>query len=124
VISVDRKVAEVAGHLHIEAPKNRKRRQTIYPRLTPSGHPLAERLAARSEQVRTEQHFGSNPLGLLFPSPHGRLWRSSNGWPIRFFCAEFRSCTRYPSYPHAAPPSSGSWPSTSPAHEGEERSGR
>jgi hypothetical protein len=30
VISVDRKVAEVAGHLHIEAPKNRKRRQTIY----------------------------------------------------------------------------------------------
>ena len=78
VISVDRKVAEVAGHLHIEAPKNRKRRQTIYPRLTPSGHPLAERLAARIEQAHTEQHFGSNPLGLLFPSPHGRLWRSSN----------------------------------------------
>jgi integrase len=78
VISVDRKVAEVAGHLHIEAPKNRKRRQTIYPRLTPSGHPLAERLAARIEQARTEHRFGSNPLGLLFPSPHGRLWRSSN----------------------------------------------
>jgi integrase len=78
VISVDRKVAEVAGHLHTEAPKNRKRRQTIYPRLIPSGYPLAERLAARIEHARTEQHFGSNPLGLLFPSPHGKLWRSSN----------------------------------------------
>ena len=78
VISVDRKVAEVAGHLHTEAPKNRKRRQTIYPRLTPSGHRLAERLADRIQQARTEQHFGSNPLGLLFPSPHGELWRSSN----------------------------------------------
>jgi integrase len=78
VISVDRKVAEVAGHLHIEAPKNRKRRQTIYPRLTPSGHPPAERFAARIEQARTEQRVGSNPLGLLFPSPHGMLWRSSN----------------------------------------------
>jgi integrase len=78
VISVDRKVAEVAGHLHTEAPKNRKRRQTIYPRLAPSGYPLAERLADRIEQARTEQHFGSNLLGLLFPSPHGKLWRSSN----------------------------------------------
>jgi integrase len=78
VISVDRKVDEVAGHLHIEAPKNRRRRQTIYPRLTPSGYPLAERLADRIEQARMEQHFGSNPLGLLFPSPHGKLWRSSN----------------------------------------------
>jgi integrase len=68
VISVDRKVAEVAGYLHIEAPKNRKRRQTIYPRLTPSGYPLAERLAARIEHARTEQHFCSNLLGLLFPS--------------------------------------------------------
>jgi integrase len=78
VISVDRKVAEVAGYLHIEAPKNRKRRQTIYPCLAPSGYLLAERLASRIEQARTEQHSGSNPLGLLFPSPHGKLWRSSN----------------------------------------------
>jgi integrase len=36
VISVDRKVVEVAGHLYIEAPKNRKPRQTISPRTTPS----------------------------------------------------------------------------------------
>ena len=37
VIAVDRKVVEVAGHLYIEAPKNRKLRQTIYPRTTPAG---------------------------------------------------------------------------------------
>jgi integrase len=78
VITVDRKVVEVAGHLYVEAPKNRKRRQTIYPRRTPAGYPLAERLAARIEQARTEQDSGSNPLGLVFPSPHGKLWRSSN----------------------------------------------
>jgi len=78
VITVDRKVVEVAGHLYVEAPKNRKRRQTIYPRTTPSGYPLAERLAARIEQARTEQDSGINPLGLIFPSPHGKHWRSSN----------------------------------------------
>jgi hypothetical protein len=42
VISVDRKVVEVAGHLYLEAPKNRKRRRSIYPRTTPAGYPLAE----------------------------------------------------------------------------------
>ena len=47
---MDRKVIEVAGHLYIEAPKGRKSRKTIYPRITPDGYPLAERLAARIEQ--------------------------------------------------------------------------
>jgi hypothetical protein len=46
-----RKVIEVAGHLYLEAPKNRKRRRTIYPRATPAGYPLAEQLAARIEQA-------------------------------------------------------------------------
>jgi len=69
VIAVDRKVIEVAGHLYLEAPKNRKRRRTIYPRATPAGYPLAERLAARIEQARAEQQAGTNPLGLVFPSP-------------------------------------------------------
>jgi hypothetical protein len=78
VITVDRKVAEIAGHLYLEAPKNRKRRQTIYPRVTPAGYPLADRLAARTGQARAEQHAGTNPLGLIFPSPHGKYWRSSN----------------------------------------------
>ena len=78
VITVDRKVIEVAGHLYIEAPKNRKFRRTIYPRRTPAGYPLAERLAARIEAARAEQDAGTNPLGLIFPSPAGKHWRSSN----------------------------------------------
>ena len=78
VITVDRKVVEVAGHLYIEAPKNRKFRRTIYPRRTPVGYPLAERLAARIEAARAEQEAGTNPLGLIFPSPTGKHWRSSN----------------------------------------------
>ena len=77
-ISVDRKVVEVAGHLFVEAPKNRKYRRTIYPRCTPAGYPLAERLAARLEQARAEQAVGTNPVGLVFPSPTGKHWRSSN----------------------------------------------
>ncbi len=72
VITVDRKVIEVAGHLYIEAPKCRKSRRTIYPRLTPAGYPLAERLAARIEAARAEQEAGTNPLGLIFPSPRGQ----------------------------------------------------
>ena len=78
VITVDRKVVEVAGHLYIEAPKNRKSRRTIYPRRTPAGYPLAERLAARIEAARAEQDAGINPLGLIFPSPKFKLCRSSN----------------------------------------------
>ena len=78
VIAVDRKVIEVAGRLYIEAPKNRKFRRTIYPRRTPSGYPLAERLADRIEAARAEQDAGINPLGLIFPSPKFKLRRSSN----------------------------------------------
>jgi integrase len=78
VIAVDRKVVEVAGHLYVEAPKNRKRRQTIYPRLTSTGYPLAERLAARVQAACAEQETGDNALGLIFPSPRGKHWRSSN----------------------------------------------
>jgi integrase len=78
VITVDRKVVEVGGRLYVEAPKNRKSRRTIYPRRTPGGFPLAERLAARIEEARAEQEAGSNPLGLVFPSRRGGHWRSSN----------------------------------------------
>jgi integrase len=78
VITVDRKVVEVAGHLYAEAPKNRKYRRTIYPCATPAGYPLAKRLAARIEQASAEQAAGTNPLGLIFPSPAGKHWRSSN----------------------------------------------
>jgi hypothetical protein len=41
--------------LYLEAPKNRKRRRTIYPRATPAGYPLADRLATRIEQALAEQ---------------------------------------------------------------------
>ena len=78
VIDVDRKVIEVAGQLHAGAPKGRKRRKTIYPARTPAGYPLAERIAARIEAARAEQDTGTNPLALLFPSPRGTWWRSSN----------------------------------------------
>ena len=73
VITVDRKVVEVAGQLYLEAPKNRKHRRTIYPRRTPAGYPLADRLAARIEEARAEQEAGANPLGLIFPSPTGQV---------------------------------------------------
>ena len=78
VITVDRKVVEVGGRLYVEAPKNRKFRRTIYPRRTPGGYPLAERLTARIEEARAEHEAGSNPLGLIFPSRRGGYWRSSN----------------------------------------------
>jgi integrase len=78
VITVDRKVVEIAGQLYVEAPKNRKFRRTIYPRRTPDGYPLAERLADRVEAACSEQEAGTNPLGLIFPSPRGKHWRSSN----------------------------------------------
>jgi integrase len=78
VITVDRKVVEVAGHMFVEAPKNRKHRKTVYPRRTPAGYPLAERIAARIDEARAEQEAGTNPLGLIFPSPKGKHWRSSN----------------------------------------------
>jgi integrase len=78
VITVDRKLVEVAGHLYVEAPKCRKYRSTIYPVRTPQGYPLAEKIAARVGQARAKQQAGTNPLGLIFPSPKGKPWRSSN----------------------------------------------
>ena len=78
VVTVDRKVIEVGGQLHAEAPKGRKWRRTIYPRRTPGGYPLADMVTARVEQARAEQEAGTNPLGLIFASPKGKHWRSSN----------------------------------------------
>ena len=78
VIDVDRKVIEVGGKLLTGLPKGCKRRKTIYPARTPAGYPLADKIAARIEQVRAEMAAGRNPLGLMFPSPRGTHWRSSN----------------------------------------------
>ena len=77
VITVDRQVVEVAGRVRRGAEEPQAAADHL-PAPTPSGYPLAERLAARIERARTEQDSGSNPLGLVFPSPHGKHWRSSN----------------------------------------------
>ena len=79
VITVDRKVVEVGGQLY---PRGAQEPQ-VPPDHLPAAHarpgyPLAERLAARIEAARAEQEAGTNPLGLVFPSPKGRYWRSSN----------------------------------------------
>ena len=78
VITVNRKLVEVAGHLYVEAPKCRKFRATIYPVRAPAGYPLDEKLAARIEQVKAEMQACRNPPGLMFPSPRFTIWRSSN----------------------------------------------
>jgi integrase len=77
-VTVDRKVIEIGGQLYVEAPKGRKMRRTIYPRRTPAGYLLADKLAARITQAAAEQEAGTNPLGLIFCSPRGKHWRSSN----------------------------------------------
>ena len=46
--------------------------------MTPAGYPLAEQLATRIQAARAEQEHGANPLGLLFSTPNGKHWRSSN----------------------------------------------
>jgi integrase len=77
-VDVDRKVIEIGGKLFEEAPKGRKRRRTIYPSRTPEGYALADLVAARVQAARAEQETGTNPDGLMFPSPRGTYWRSSN----------------------------------------------
>jgi integrase len=77
-ITVDRKVVEVSGRLHLEAPKMRKYRSTVYPGVTPNGYPLGEKIAARAAAARAEMAAGTNPLSLMFPSPRGKHWRASN----------------------------------------------
>jgi len=75
-------VVEVAGYLYVEAPKNRKYRRTVYPRRTPAGYPLAERLVARIEQARAEQATGTNPLGSRSSGsnvPHAKLVSFTRG---------------------------------------------
>jgi integrase len=77
-VAVDWKVIEVRGRLYVEPPKGRKRRRTIYPSHTPAGYPLARMVAIRVAEVRQEQAAGRNPEGIMFPTPTGKYWRSSN----------------------------------------------
>ena len=97
VITVDRKVVEVAGHLYVEAPKNRKRRQTIYPRLTrpatrwPSGSPLAWSGPARNRiPASTRWGWSSRPRTASTGGPptstatssSAPTWRSAGAMPM------------------------------------------
>jgi hypothetical protein len=77
-VTVDRKIIEIGGKMFAEAPKGRKKRRAIYPRVIPASYPLAQRIADRIERARAEQQAETNPGGLIFPSPKGRYWRSSN----------------------------------------------
>ena len=89
VIDVDRKVIEVAGALLTGLPKGCKRRKTIYPARTPQGYPLADKIQARIQAARAETQAGANPAGLIFPSPRGQYWRSSN-FDRRVLAAAYR----------------------------------
>ena len=71
VITVDRKVVEVAGHLYVEAPKNRKYRRTIYPRRTPGGYPLAEQSGRPRRGRPSRAGGGDQPARPHFPVAGG-----------------------------------------------------
>jgi hypothetical protein len=79
VITVDRKVVEVGGRLYAEAPKNRKFRCTIYPRRTPGGYPLAERLTARIEVLGVLSGASARCMTLRFTFGGELLQRISAG---------------------------------------------
>ena len=63
VITVDRKVAEIAGHLYLEAPKNRKRRQTIYPAPPPPATPSPSRSQPGSTKLAPNSTPGPTRWG-------------------------------------------------------------
>ena len=62
VITVDRKVVEIAGHMFTETPKNRKQRRTIYPRAAPQAYALADMVAGSAAWRETPA--GASALGL------------------------------------------------------------
>ena len=77
IITVDRKVVEVAGHLYVEAPKNRKYRRTIYPRRTPAGYPRsASRPGSSAPGPASNALFAvRSPAGSATgPAPSAAAW--------------------------------------------------
>ncbi|MHB1446130.1 MAG: tyrosine-type recombinase/integrase [Acidimicrobiales bacterium] len=87
-IVIDRQVIETREGLGLSAPKNRRRRITMYPARTPAGIDLAEMVERRLGEL--------GPTDLVFPSPKGHWARRSNfrrnlfvpaasgaAWPVR-----------------------------------------
>jgi integrase len=69
---------ETIGGPHLALPKGNKRRWTTYPKVTPTGFPLAEAIGQRLDEVAKEKKSGANPKGLLFPSERGTWLLGSN----------------------------------------------
>ena len=137
VITVDRKVVEVAGKLLPGGAQGPQAAQHHLPRPHPGRLP-ARRTGSppASRQARAEQDAGTNPLGLMFPSPRGTWWRSSNfdrrvlapayhaaGWrdPARRQApgpgTACGTCSAPPPCPAgtSSPPTSPAWPATPPS---------
>ncbi|HMK62172.1 MAG TPA: tyrosine-type recombinase/integrase [Acidimicrobiales bacterium] len=69
-IVVDRQLIETRSGVKFSAPKNRKRRITMYPARTPTGVELAEMVSRRLVECGAS--------AIVFPSPRGRWQRRSN----------------------------------------------
>ena len=79
VIDVDRKVIEVSRDTAHRRAQRPQAPQDHLPRPHPAGLPAGRaRSRPASRPARAEQEAGTNPLGLMFPSPRGTYWRSSN----------------------------------------------
>lgn len=87
-IVIDRQVVETRHQMALSAPKNRRRRVTMYPARTPTGVDLSSLISRRLRELP--------PDGLFFPAPRGAWARRSNyrrnvfdpaataaGWPRR-----------------------------------------
>ena len=74
-----RSCAKRIGRLYLEAPKNRKRRRTIYPKATPCGFPLAERIEARIKEAAGDFH----DFAVDVDDPAVNRW-SISPWVVEF----------------------------------------
>lgn len=61
-------------------PKGKKTRTVLVPPdfNVPTGYELNRNLVSRIFEAEEEQRNGENELGLLFPSPEGKVWTQSN----------------------------------------------
>ena len=78
VIDVDRKVIEVGGTLLTGRPRAASAARPSTPPAPRRATRWRSKIEARIEAARAEKKAGTNPLGLMFPSPRGKHWRSSN----------------------------------------------